>query len=72
MRIVIIDPPKNYKTKSSKNQNRCNDSRNILLNKNKLKNLKPESVNLPGETNVFINGSLCLSSRNCGPNVKKF
>ena len=26
-----------------------------------LKNLKPEPVNLPGETNVFINESLCFS-----------
>ena len=40
--------------------NRRRDIRRILLNKNKLKNLKPESVNLPGETNVFINESLCL------------
>ena len=40
--------------------NRCMDIRRILLNKSKLKNLKPESVNLPGETNVFINESLCF------------
>ena len=33
----------------------------ILLNKSKLKNLKPELANLPGETNVFINESLCFS-----------
>ena len=32
----------------------------ILSNKNKLKNLKPKSVHLPGETNVFTNESLCL------------
>ena len=32
----------------------------ILLNKNKLKNLKPESVNLPRGEKVFINKSLCL------------
>ena len=36
------------------------DIRRILLKKNKLKNLKPESVNLLGETNVFINESLCF------------
>ena len=36
------------------------DIHRILLNKNKLKNLKPEAVNLLGETNVFINESLCL------------
>ena len=40
--------------------NRRKDIGRILLNKNKLKNLKPESVNLPGETNVFINKSLCF------------
>ena len=40
--------------------NRRKDIHRILLNKNKLKNLKPESVHLPGETNVFINESLCL------------
>ena len=40
--------------------NRRKDIRRILLNKNKLKNLKPESVNLRGETKVFINESLCL------------
>ena len=36
------------------------DIRRTLLNKNKLKNLKPESVNLSGKTKVFINGSLRL------------
>ena len=40
--------------------NHCKDIPRILLNKSKLKNLKPESVNLPGETNVFINESLCF------------
>ena len=39
---------------------RRRDIRRILLNKSKLKNLKPESVNLPGETNFFIDESLCL------------
>ena len=39
---------------------RRKDFRRILLNKSKLKNLKPESVNLPGETNFFIDESLCL------------
>ena len=39
---------------------RRKDIRRILLNKSKLKNLKPESVNLPGETNFFIDDSLCL------------
>ena len=40
--------------------NRRKDIRRILLNKSKLKNLKPESVNLPGETNFFIDESLGL------------
>ena len=35
--------------------NRRKDIRGILLSKNKLKNLKPEPVNLPGEANVSIN-----------------
>ena len=39
---------------------RRKDIRRILLNKSKLKNLKPESVNLSGETNFFIDESLCL------------
>ena len=40
--------------------NRRKDIRRILLNQNKLKSLKQESVNLPEEANVFINESLCL------------
>ena len=40
--------------------NRRKDIRRILLNKNKLKNLNPASVHLPGETKVFINESLCF------------
>ena len=36
------------------------DIRRILLNKKKLKNLKPAPVHLPGETKVSINESLCL------------
>ena len=39
---------------------RRKDIHRILLSKYKLKNLKPESVHLPGETKVFINDSLCL------------
>ena len=35
--------------------NRRKDIRGILLSKNKLKNLKPEPINLPGEANVSIN-----------------
>ena len=36
------------------------DIHRILLNRNKLKNLKPELVHLPRETKVFINESFCL------------
>ena len=51
--------------------NRHKDIRRILLNKNKLKYLKPESVNLPGETNVFINESLCLDYKKLWSKCKK-
>ena len=40
--------------------NRRKDIHRILVNKNKLKNSKPELVHLPGETKVFINESLRL------------
>ena len=42
------------------NLNLCKGICRILLNKNKLKNLKPESVNLPAETKFVINERLCL------------
>ena len=51
--------------------NRPKDICRILLNKNKLKNLKPESVNLPGETNVFINECLCLYYKKLWSKCKK-
>ena len=50
--------------------NRGKDIHRIFLNKSKLKALKPDSKNLPGKRKVFINESLCFSTRNCGPNVK--
>ena len=53
-------PFKSWPKKVIINLNRRKDIRRILLNKNKLKNFKPESVNLPGETKAFINESLCL------------
>ena len=53
-------PSKGLPKKAILKLNRRKDIRRILLNKNKLKNLKPETVNLPGETNVFINESLCF------------
>ena len=40
--------------------NRRKDIHRILSYKNKLKNLKPESEHLPGETKFFIKESLCL------------
>ena len=57
---VPIDPSKGLPKKVIIKLNRRKEMYRILLNKNKLKNLKPESVNLPGETNVFINESLCF------------
>ena len=41
-------------------RNRRKDICKIFLNRNKFKHLKPESVNFPGETNVFIHENLCL------------
>ena len=35
------------------------DSRRELLNKKKLKQLKPESLNLPASVKIYINESLC-------------
>ena len=35
------------------------DSIQVLLNKNKLKQLKPESLNLPASLKISINDSLC-------------
>ena len=40
--------------------NHRKDIHRILLKKSQLKNLKPESVHLAGETKFFINESLCL------------
>ena len=38
---------------------RRKDSRRVLLNKKKLKQLKPESLNLPASVKIYINESLC-------------
>ena len=38
---------------------RRKDSRRVLLNKTKLKQLKPESLNLPAGVKIYINESLC-------------
>ena len=52
---------------------RRKDSRRVLLNKKKLKQLKPESLNLPASVKIYINESLCpyykklwKNARNCG------
>ena len=55
-RLPSKDSPKKVIIKLTRRK----DIRGILLSKNKLKNLKPESVYLPKETIVFINESLCL------------
>ena len=47
------------------------DIHRILLNRNKLKNLKPESVHLQGETKVLINESLCLYFKKLWSKYKK-
>ena len=39
--------------------NRCEDIRKVLLNKKNLKNLDPETVNLPSGTKIYVNESLC-------------
>ena len=44
--------------------------RPALLNKSELKTLKPESLNLPGETKVFINESLWLYYKKLWPKCK--
>ena len=41
------------------------DSRRVLLNKKKLKQLKPESINMPAPVKIYINERLC-------PCYKKF
>ena len=54
-RIPSKDSPKKviFQTKPRK------DSRRVLLNKEKLKQLKPESLNLPASAKIYINESLC-------------
>ena len=73
LRTVIVYPPKTRQKVIIK-LNRRKDIRRILLNKNKLKNLKPESVNLWNKKKVKKKFSLmkvcACNTRNCGPNVK--
>ena len=74
LRTVIVYPPKTRQKVIIK-LNRRKDIRRILLNKNKLKNLKPESVNLWNKKKVKKKFSLmkvcACNTRNCGPNKKK-
>ena len=54
-RIPSKGSPKNVMLKLSHRK----DSRRVLLNKKKLKQLKPESLNLPASVKIYINESLC-------------
>ena len=55
-RLPSKGSPKKIIIKLIPDKNICRTS----LSKNKLRRLKPESVNVPEETNVFIDESLCL------------
>ena len=50
---------------------RRNDSRRVLLNKTKLKQLKPESLNLPASVKIYINESLCSYYKKLWTKCKK-
>ena len=54
-RIPSKGSPKNVISKLSRRK----DSRRVLLNKKKLKQLKPQSLNLPTSLKIYINESLC-------------
>ena len=45
--------------KGGKSHNFVTDCRRMLLNKKKLKRLKPQSLNLPTPVKIYINESLC-------------
>ena len=63
-------PAKGSSKKVIDKLNRRKDIHRILSNKNKLKNLKPESVHLPGEKK-FSSMKVCVcTTRNRDPNVK--
>ena len=47
------------------------DARKVLLNKKKLKNLDPETVNLLSGTKIYINKSLCTYYKKLWPKCKK-
>ena len=52
-------PSKSSPKKAILKLSRRKDSRRVLLNKKKLKQLKPESLNLPAGVKIYINESLC-------------
>ena len=47
------------------------DAAKVLLNKNNLKNVDPESVNLSSGTIIYINKSLCTCHKNLSSKCKK-
>ena len=51
--------------------NRRKDGRKVLLNKKKLKNLDPEILNLPSDTKIYINESLCKYYKKLWSKCKK-
>ena len=64
-------PFKGLPKKFIKKLNRHKNIRRILLNKCKQKNVKPGSVNLPVETNIFINENLCLYYKKLSSTCKR-
>ena len=64
-------PSKGSPKKVIKKLNRRRDIRRILLNKNRLKNLKPESVTCLGKQMFLLINVCACTTRNCGPNVKR-
>ena len=59
LRAVIVCPLKAPQKKIILKLSRRKDSRLVLLNKEKLKQLKPESLSLPAPVKIYINESLC-------------
>ena len=72
LKIVIIYPPKAHQNKVIIKLNGCKDIRRILLNKKNMKNLKPESANLPGKQIFSLMKVCACTTRNWSPNVKCF
>ena len=51
--------------------NHRKDTRRLLLRKKKLKQLKPDSLNLPGGAETYINEILCLFCKKMWTKCKK-